>query len=86
MSEISPLLLHTVTQVLTSLLQSGEIEIESGREADIVQFCGTRLAAAGIGAQVVDTLSKALLDCDHVHELYADNLLIKEMITGVGEP
>lgn len=86
MSEISPLLLHTVDQVLTGLLAGDEIEIESGREAEIIRFCGLQLAEAGMGAQLVDTLSKALLRCDHVEELYADNARIKELITGVGEP
>ena len=86
MSEISPLLLHTVNQVLVGLLKSSDIEIESGREGDIVLYCGRQLAEAGMGAQLVDTLSKALLRCEHVIELYADNKRIKELITGVGEP
>ena len=86
MSEISPLLLHTVHQVLEGLLVAGEIEVEPGREADIIRYCGGQLAAAGMGAQLVDTLSKALIGCEHVHELYADNGRIKELITGVGEP
>ena len=39
-----------------------------------------------MGAQLVDSLSKALLASDHVDELYADDKTIKGLITGVGEP
>ena len=86
MAEISPLLLHTVHHVLDGLLAAGEIEIETGREGDVIRFCGRQLADAGMGAQLIDTLSKALIRCEDVVELYADNDRIKELITGVGEP
>lgn len=86
MAQISALLIRTVTQVVTGLLQSGEIEIEQGREEEVIQFCAGELAQAGMGAQLIDSLSKALLSCEHVGELYADNERIKALITGVGEP
>ena len=69
-----------------ALVAEDGIEIDPGREADVVRYCSEMLARAGMGAQLIDTLSKALLQCEWVEELYADNERLKELITGVGEP
>ena len=86
MTEPSALLLITVDRVLLALRASGQIEMDETRHDEVVRFCAVRLANAGMGAQLVDSLSKALLASDHVDELYADDKTIKGLITGVGEP
>ena len=86
MNEPSALLLKTVDRVVTGLRESGQLEMNVSRHVEVVQFCASRLANAGMGAQLVDSLSKALLASEHVDELYADNEAIKGFITGVGEP
>ncbi len=83
MSDPSPLLVNTVDRVLLSLRQSGQIEMESGRHDEVVRFCSEYLASAGFGAQLVDTLSKAMVECEFVEELYATDEELKSLITEV---
>ena len=82
----SPLLLGTVDRVVRELRKAGLLEMQAGKHEEVVRFCAEHLAAAGLGAQLVDSLSNALLASEHVEELYADNEAIKAFITGAGEP
>jgi hypothetical protein len=79
------LLVHTVDRVLFSLRQSGQIEMDGGHHDEVVRYCASCLASAGMGAQLVDTLSKALVACELVEELYATDDDLKTLITEVME-
>mgnify|MGYP006183496789 CR=1 FL=1 len=81
----SPLLIHTVDRVVYGLRQTGQLEMSAENHDDVVQFCATHMAQATLGSQLVETLSIALVMCEHVEELYADNEEIKALITAVGE-
>jgi len=85
LSAPSPLLVHTVDRVVFGLQQTGQIEMDGEHHDEVVQYCADRLASAGIGAQLVDTLSKALVACELVQELYATDDELKALITGVME-
>ena len=81
----SPLLVHTVDRVVYGLRQAGQLEMAAENHEAVVQFCAEHMAKATLGSQLVETLSIALLMCEHVEELFADNEEIKTMITAVGE-
>lgn len=81
----SPLLQHTVSSVVRGLRQAGQLEMDAANHDAVVQFCALHMANATLGSQLVETLSVALVMCEHVEELYADNEEIKALITAVGE-
>jgi len=86
MGQPSALLLFTIDRVVRRLCETGQLEMDQSKLEEVVFACATRLSEAGMGAQLVDALSKALLASEHVVELYADDADIKALITEVGEP
>ena len=86
MTQPSALLLFTIDRVVRKLCDTGQLEMDQTKIEEVVVSCATRLSEAGMGAQLVDALSKALLASEYVDELYADDAVIKALITEVGEP
>ena len=84
MGEPSGLVVFVLDRVLTVLRESGELDVDADRHADLVQYCAVELSKAELGAQLVDSVVRALVSCDFVRELYADNERIKTLITEVG--
>ena len=75
------LLADTVEKVINRLLREEGLEINPGCEAQVLAHCVSFLSESRPGAQLVDTLVKALLACPEVRELYASNQEIKDFIT-----
>lgn len=67
--------------VVGRLLEQGLIEVSEGTKAEVVAWVAARLASPGPTPSLVSTLSRALLSCPHVEELYADDEELKELIT-----
>ena len=86
MTQPSALLLFTIDRVVRKLCEKRQLEMDQARLEEVVFACATQLSEAGMGTQLVDALSKALLASEHVVELYADDAAIKALITEVGEP
>ncbi|MEZ4318260.1 MAG: hypothetical protein R3F61_12190 [Myxococcota bacterium] len=77
----SPFLVAFVEAVVGRLLDRGDLEIADGETDAVVHAVAARLGTAGQGESLVSTLSKALLACEAVEELYADDMDLKELIT-----
>mgnify|MGYP006215926545 CR=1 FL=1 len=86
MGEPSPLLMHTVDNIVVGLRKSDQIEMNAEHHDSVVEFVAVWLANAGMGCQLVDSLSKALVACEWVEELYATDEEIKDMLTEVSAP
>ena len=84
MSQTSPLVVFVLERVLSTLRETGELDVDASRHAELVEYCAVELSKAGLGDQLVDCLVRALVGCDFVRELYADNERIKDLITEVG--
>ena len=84
MSQTSPLVVFVLDRVLATLREAGELDVDASRHSELVEYCAVELSKAEMGAQLVDSLVRALVDCDFVQELYADNERIKQLITEVG--
>ena len=79
-----PFLARFVEQVLGRLMERGQIEIEAGSEARVIHEVAGALGGLGHGHSLISSLSRALLACDAVHELYADDDQLKMLISDLG--
>jgi len=77
----TPFLLQFTEVVLGRLVASGELEVESGKDTDVVRFVADRLGSARQGDSLVSSMVAAVLASPDVVELYADNDRIKQLIT-----
>lgn len=76
----APFLVRFVDQIVTHLEAHDEIELVPGRRADVVREVGGRLGTLGKGAQLITSLSKALIEHDGVEELFIDDEELKERV------
>ncbi len=77
----SPFLLAFVEAVVGRLVQHDRIEIADGRQDEVVRVVAARLGSAGQGESLISTMSAALIACDAVEELWADDTELKELVT-----
>jgi hypothetical protein len=77
----SPFLLGFVEAVVGRLVTDDRIEIRAGGEAEVVRVIAARLATATQGESLISTLSSALIACEFVEELYADDAELKDLVT-----
>lgn len=67
--------------VLAALSEQDLIEVEPGGRPAVVDFVAGRLADAREGESLISSLSAALLAAPGVHELFADDEQLKELVT-----
>ena len=79
-----PFLVRVVEQVLARLVEHGQIEIEAGSEARVVHEVADALGGLSHGHSLISSLSRALLSCEAVEELYADDEELKTLIGVLG--
>lgn len=84
MGRPSALMVATVEYVVRRLIDDGLVEMEEGRALDVTSHCVNTLAARPLGAQLVDSISTALLSSPHVEELFASDAEIRDIITEFG--
>lgn len=76
----TPFLIRFSEAVVSRLVARGRVEIAAGQEQRVVAFVAAALAEAREGAQLVSTMSAALLRCPDVEELYADEDELKQTV------
>ena len=83
---VSPLLQQTVAYVVGRLVSESLLELRGDAAEEVVEAVVNALSNAEPGAQLVSTMTKALLGCPAVEELYATNQQLKDLITEFGSP
>jgi hypothetical protein len=68
----SDLVVAFTRAMLARLVQEELLEIRPGRELAVVDFVSEELGTPGPGRQLLSTLSRALVQCPDVEELFAD--------------
>jgi len=76
----TPFLLAFSEALVARLLEEGEIELVKGREMRVVEWLAGRLNTAKHGQTLISLTGDALIQCDDVIELWADNARIKELV------
>ena len=79
-----PFLERFVTRVIDALLREEALEIQAGTRDAVVRDVATRLGTLGEGYSLISSLSKALLSCDAVEELYVDDQELKRIVGEMG--
>ena len=80
----SPFIERFVEQVVGRLLELEQIEITPGSAQPLVEGVAARLTHLPEGAQLIASLSRALIESPHVEELYADDTELKEIVGDLG--
>lgn len=67
--------------VVEALVREGQLELVEGAQIEVlVERLAAEIADAGAFAQAGSTISRALVRCDLVEELYADDTEILSML------
>ncbi|TVQ94091.1 MAG: hypothetical protein EA397_02985 [Deltaproteobacteria bacterium] len=80
----TPFLLHYAASLVQALLDEDLIEIRAGQEEVVVRYLAKELQLRGEGRSLISCTSQALLRCDQVEELFADDDEIKELVQDIG--
>lgn len=70
--------------LVTRLVEREELLIEDGTINDVIATLASDLSKAREGRSLISTVSKSLIDCPHVEDLFADNDTIGTLITDMG--
>ena len=70
--------------IVTRLVENEELIVQEGRFNTVVSHVAAELAAMRAGNSLVSTVSTALIRCDHVEDLFADDQTIKEHVNSMG--
>lgn len=73
-----------VDRFLAALEREGEVELRLGQRDLVVREVVDRLASAGEGAQAVRAFGEALVACEGVVELFADDARLYEIMGDLG--
>ena len=82
----TPFLTGFVTRVVVALLAGGHLEVVPGSEERVIAFVAGKLSSSSQGSQLIDSLSRALIVCPEVEELFIDDDDLKELITELQQP
>lgn len=80
----TPFLQTFATAVVRQLLLDDKLEIRRGDEIRVADYVAQHLGQLEPGAQLVSSISDALIACPMVEELYADKRQLADLITGLG--
>ena len=80
----TPFLQTFATAVVRQLLAEGLLEVRRGHEVNVADFVAQQLGSVGPGAQLVSSITAALIACPEVDELYADKERLGDLITELG--
>ncbi|MBN2801083.1 MAG: hypothetical protein JXX28_18235 [Deltaproteobacteria bacterium] len=72
--------------LIARLLSAGLVEIREGSEGAIAGFVGAALARGGEYGSLVSGVTRALIACPEVEELYATDEELKELINDLAYP
>jgi len=70
--------------VVSRLLSDGKLEVRAGSEAEVVRWLADYLAGPAQGFSLISSVSKALVNCPDVEELFADDDEIKGLVDSLG--
>ena len=79
-----PFLERFVTQVIDELLRDGTLELVEGRRAHVIRDVSSNLGTLGEGHSLISSLSKSLLACEDVLELYLSDQELKQRVGDIG--
>lgn len=80
----TPFLLHYAASILQSLVNADLIEIREGQHEVVVRYLAAELHRQREAGSLISCTSRALLACEEVEELFADDEEIKELVQSLG--
>lgn len=80
----TPFLARFVDRFVSALEREGDLELVPGARDEVVAEVAERLARAGEGAQAVRAFAEALVACEGVVELFADDARLYEVMGDLG--
>ena len=80
----TPFLTAFALGITTRLVQADQLVIAPGRFDDVVTYLAADLAQPKEGRSLISTVSAALIRCQHVVDLFADDQTIKQHVVDMG--
>ena len=80
----TPFLTAFALGITTRLVRAEQLIIQDGHFDDVVTFLAADLAKPKEGRSLISTVSAALIRCEYVEDLFADDQAIKAEVDDMG--